>query len=290
MQWRIAIGLLVGCGSVSTKPDAASDGVPGQDSSSAECDRAKPFAAAVQVMGIHDAGFNDNHATLAADELTIYFGSDRAGGGVWHIYTATRLTRSEPFGMPMLLGSTFSMQGEAHPSVSPDGNTIYFDSFRVTAGTVHIFTSTRSSAAVQFPPATMIVGDYLIDPAITSDGSVLYAANLSSGGLVRMDRAGSGFGTPQPVALPSAGSVVSPVTNDDLTMFMSFGDTTGNQIAVTQRASTSVGFPMPMAVAELAITSTLAEPSWFSADGCRLYLTYTMMGGKQTIYVATRPQ
>ena len=105
-----------------------------------------------------------------------------------------------------------------------------------------------------------------------------------------MDRAGTGFGAPQSVALPAQSSLVSPVTNDDLTMFMSFGDSVGATIAVTQRASKTTAFPAPAAVAELLIGATVAEPSWLSPDGSRLYLTYGMSSGKQSIYVATRPQ
>src|SRR5262249_47027874 len=162
------------------------------------------------------------------------------------IFTATRQKASDPFNTPALLGDVFSNEGESHPSVSPDGNTIYFDSFRVTTGTVHIFTSTRSSAAVVFPTATKIDGDFLTDPGITADGAVLYAANLSTGALVRLDRMGTGFGPPQGVAIPATSSIVSPVTNDDLTMFLSFGDTVGGSIGVTRRASKTAAFSMAM--------------------------------------------
>jgi Tol biopolymer transport system component len=295
MYWRgcVAIVVGVGCGSVKATPDGSvssdSSMQTGDAPPAPACDLGKPFGAATQVPVLHDSAGNDTHATLTADELTIYFASDRMGNNIWHLYTSTRTSTNAAFATPTLLSSTYTQQGESHPSISPDGNTIYFDSFRVQAGTVHIFTATRSSAAVNFPTATMITGDFLIDPAITTDGSVLYAANLSSGGLVRMDRNGSGFGTPQSVALPTSSSTVSPVTNDDLTMFMSFGDSVGATIAVTQRASKTTAFPAPAAVSELQIGATVAEPSWLSADGCRLYLTYGMASGKTSIYVATRP-
>jgi hypothetical protein len=77
-----------------------------------------------------------------------------------------------------------------------------------------------------------------------------------------MPRSGATFGAQETVALPVQSSVVSPVTRDELTMYFSLGDTVGS----------------------------LAEPSWISRDGCRLYLTYTQASGKPTIYVATRPR
>ena len=211
--------------------------------------------------------------------------------GIFHIYTATRDTRDGTFSNPGLAGPTFSDQGESHPSVSPDGNTLYFDSFRVTTGTIHAFTTHRSNPGVVFPTPSKIDRDFVIDPAITDDGNVLYVANLSSGLLERMTRSGTTFVNPETVSIPVQNSIVSPVTRDELTMFISLGDTTGNDIYVATRATTS----SPWAAAEvkeLAVTPapSLAEPSWISKDGCRLYLTTVMSGGKSAIYVATRPR
>ena len=147
-----------------------------------------------------------------------------------------------------------------------------------------------SSAGVVFPAATMIGGDFLIHPAITADGAALFASNLSSGGLVRLDRQGSGFGAPQMVDIASTMSIVSPVTNDDLTMFLSIGDTTGHEISVSKRASKTTSWPAPVTVAELKTSAAVAEPSWLSADGCRLYVTYSLGSGTTAIHVATRPR
>jgi len=71
---------------------------------------------------------------------------------------------------------------------------------------------------------------------------------------------------------------------------VSFGDTVGSKIAVSKRASKTVGFPAATAVAELDTGAAVAEPNWLSADGCRLYLTYTAAGAKTAIFVATRPK
>ncbi len=285
---------------VKSGDDLASECVPGSDADAgpdaaapaSACDVTRPFAPAVEIPGIHEPGANDVHATLTDDELTIFFASDRANttAGKMHIYSATRRTVNTAFGTPAMIGSLFSDPGESNPSVSPDGNTLYFDSFRVAQGHVHIFTSTRASPTVVFSPGTMIAGDFLVGPSVTADGTVLYAASLSSGVLVRLDREGEGFGTPQMVAFPMALGAVSPVSRDDLTLFMSQGDTTGHSILVTQRASTATPFPQPTAVTELATTATVAEPSWISRDGCRLYLRYQAAGDKSRIYVATRPR
>lgn len=194
------------------------------------------------------------------------------------------------FSTPTLVGATYSDQGESHPSISPDGNTIYFDSFRTMAGTVHIFTSTRSNPGVVFPMPTMIVRDFVISPAITDDGKVLYVSNLSSGLLERMVKTGTMFGSPETVATPLQSSVTAPVTRDELTLYLSLGDTTGNDIYVAKRSSVNAAWPMPTEITELKTSAVQAEPSWISADGCRLYLTYAQSGGQAIIYVATRPK
>ena len=151
-------------------------------------------------------------------------------------------------------------------------------------------TCTRTNVAVDFATPTQITGDFLIHPALTADGGVLYAANLSTGRLSRMEKVGNGFGPPQNVAIPGSTSVVSPVTNDDLTVFLGRGDSVGSEIIATQRPTTGDAFPEPTQVTELKTAATIAEPSWLSPDGCRLYLTYGDAGGKTTIHVATRPK
>lgn len=77
---------------------------------------------------------------------------------------------------------------------------------------------------------------------IVDDGNALYAANLSSGLIVRMPRSGTTFGAPETVALPVQSSVVSPVTRDELTMYFSLGDTVGNDIYVAKRISTTAAW------------------------------------------------
>lgn len=286
----------VGCGSVNpVTPDAAT----GEDAASADapgpaCDLAKPFDAAVVVPGLHDPLADDLHATLTDDELTAYFASNRANtaGSVFHIYAATRATITAGFDMPMQVGPLFSTEGESHPAISADGNTIFFDSFRTSTGggVVHMWTSTRSNAGVAFSTPVQVRGENLIAPAITGDGTALYVSNLNSGLLSRLPTAGGAFGVIETVSVPYQFSVTSPVTRDELTLYLSEGDTTGHLILSSKRASKTAAWPAATSVTELSTGAALAEPSWISADGCRLYLTYQASAGKSTIYVATRPK
>jgi hypothetical protein len=286
-------GLLAACGEVTGTPgvDASADTAAdtAADMAGPACDVTKPFGQAIEVPGLHDPLANDVHATLTDDELTVYFGTNRLDhSGIMHIFSSTRATRDAGFPMPMLVGPTFSDEGESHPSISPDGNTIYLDSSRLIPGS-NLFLSTRSNAGVVFPMPTKITGDFLIGPGITDDGNALYSANLSSGLIVRMPRAGLTFGGQETVALAVQSSVVSPVTRDELTLYFSLGDTVGNDIYVAKRSSTSAAW-VASEVTELKISAGLAEPSWISRDGCRLYLTYRQGSGNSIISVATRPR
>jgi hypothetical protein len=309
MVYRLTMlvaGLAVACGSVKDPPvgqdaspsvdaavddgamvDAAIDGPP------PACDLTKPFGTPMPVPGIHDPLGNDVHASLTADELNIYFASDRTDHTNFHIYTATRDSRTADFSGIGLAPGTFSMAGESHPSISSDGNTIFFDSFREppTTGSVHVFRSTRANASVQFPTPMSLADNSLIAPAILGDGSALYVANLENGGLSRLDRMGSGFSAPQNVALNHPFSVKSPVTRDDLLLLMSEGASTGNKILFTRRTSVTQPWPAPMPLAEIQPTAVLAEPSWISPDGCRLYLTLQATStDRSRIFFATRPR
>ncbi|HMG51869.1 MAG TPA: hypothetical protein VK601_00275, partial [Kofleriaceae bacterium] len=248
----------------------------------------------IEVPGLNDPTGDDVHATLSDDERTVYFGSSRnspAGAApIYHIYFATRTTRDGVFGKVDPVGPTFSTEGETNPSISRDGNTLYFDSFRGQG--VHLWTSTRSNPGIAFSMPAMITADPLVAPSVTDDGKVLYVANLSFGSLSRLAFAGGAFGNPETVAVPGGLSITTPVTRDELTLYLSIGDTTGHEIQVTKRASLTSPWPMPSEVTELKINadSDNAEPSWISADGCRIYLRYRLGSEKSKIYLATRPK
>jgi hypothetical protein len=307
----LVVGVLaVGCGNVNDLPvgqdasplvDAAIDDAVMADASvdgppPPPCDLTKAFGTPMDVPGIHDPLGDDVGAALSADELTIYFASNRFDHMKFHIYTATRSSRDGAFPMPAIAPGTFSDEGESHASVSPDGNTIFFDSFRPVpmpaSGMFHVFRSTRANASVQFPTPVALTGDFIIFPSVLADGSAVYVTNLVNGVLARADRMGSGFGDPQNVPLSGfPNSVTSPVTRDDLTLYMSLGETAGNGILVTKRNSVTVPWPKPIPLAEIQPTSVLAEPSWISPDGCRLYVTLQATSDdKAKIFVATRPR
>lgn len=280
-----------GCGqvaAVTTHDAGTTDTTPAVDAPQPPCDLNKPFGTPTQVPGIHDSSADDVHATLTGDELTIYFGSNRGSAqGPFHIWRATRATKDSVFGAPAQLNETFMPNGESEPSVTPDGNTIYFD-----AGFV-IYTSTRSSAAVVFPTPSPInsTSEANYGPSVTADGSAIYVENLNNGVIARIDKTATGFSDRQTVPLGGGFSVTSPATSDDLTLFFSIGEMIGSDIQVSTRASKTVSFPTALEVAELKTPNDATSAvSWVSADGCRVYMNRQLSatGSRSIIYVADR--
>jgi len=126
--------------------------------------------------------------TLTADELTIVFaGSNLVGGrGGYDLWTATRPNRESAFSNVRNLSEINSTDWDYHPSISPDGLTLYFGSRR--NGWSQIFQATRSSGDALFDPPELLPlfpdqpTVYLEYPSITSDGKTLYFAKRKLGG------------------------------------------------------------------------------------------------------------
>lgn len=87
----------------------------------------------------------DGWPSLASDDRTLYFESDRSGNG--EIYVTTRPARGMPFGAPMLVPE-LSGPGNANdgmPEISRDGTELYFTSDRAgTLGSFDLYVVTRS--------------------------------------------------------------------------------------------------------------------------------------------------
>jgi hypothetical protein len=99
-RWLV-VGLVAsGCGSVASMQV---DALPSPDSETSRCNPTAPFGAPVPLTNLNSPG-NDAGAWLTADELTLYFASDRSGGvGSFDIYVATRTSIDAVFSSPNLV-------------------------------------------------------------------------------------------------------------------------------------------------------------------------------------------
>ncbi len=73
---------------------------------------------------------NGSYISVSADELELYFHSDRAGGlGYEDLWVSTRQSIHDPWGSPTNLQTVNSSYREAFPCISRDGLTLYFCDF-----------------------------------------------------------------------------------------------------------------------------------------------------------------
>ena len=69
--------------------------------------------------------------SISADDLTLFFRSDRPGYGDHDLYVTMRATTSDPWSMPVNLGPTVNSSSvDDAPSISDDGSTLFFQSDR----------------------------------------------------------------------------------------------------------------------------------------------------------------
>jgi hypothetical protein len=107
------------------------------------------WSAPVNLGPVVNSASNDNNATLTADELTMYFTSDRPGGlGLADIWVTRRASRSSPWEPPVNLGppvNTAFIDGAS--ALSPDGHLLFIHSNRPgTMGGNDIWLAHRSGS------------------------------------------------------------------------------------------------------------------------------------------------
>ena len=91
----------------------------------------EPFGEPVNLGSNVNSWVRDYSPSVSPDELTIYFASSRSGGpGGSDLYVTTRNSTSEPFGPPQIVANVNTSVRDANPSISSDGLTLFFDSWR----------------------------------------------------------------------------------------------------------------------------------------------------------------
>ena len=104
---------------------------------------------------------NEQGPTLSEDGLSLYFGSDRAGGsGAFDIWVAERACRDCPWQAPVNVGSAINGTGsESGPGLSADGHLLFFTSTRTGgAGGQDLYVSYRADVHDTFgwgPPSSV---------------------------------------------------------------------------------------------------------------------------------------
>jgi hypothetical protein len=289
-------------GDVDADADAAEAGGDSKDAGPVvpPCDLSKPYGNITLVRGLESpAGKYSALVTFSPDELTAYFGSNR--GGATSVYVATRGARTAAFLTPSWVPNV--NKADTHstgPTVTADGLTMYFETFRSLHTTIWVSKRDTTDALWSLPviASALSPDDGTSDgrPYVSADGKVVYfhssRVTNTSLHIMRAEMGPNGFGKPVLASVPAypAWDVEPVVSSDDLTLFYGSnrsgdGAQGGYDIWSSHRASTSEPFPEPVNVKELNTTDD-DMPSWISPDSCRFYFEHRNEG---TLYVASKP-
>ncbi len=134
---------------------------------------------------------NDRNPDISADDLTLYFVSNRPGGyGDTDFWVTTRTTKNANWGTPVHLGSTVnSSSAERQPTISDDGLWLFFHSNRPGgSGGEDIWVSTRATTDDNWGTSvnlgsTVNSSAHEFHPDISRDGSTLYFGSTRPGGI-----------------------------------------------------------------------------------------------------------
>jgi len=293
--------LSISCGNVdNTTPDPSlhSDAGPQK-----RCDLSRPFSPPTLVSGLNSDSVDWN-AQLTADELLVFFSSNRSGSAGFDIYWAKRATREESFGPPVRLTSVDTAADERTPAPTADGLTLYF--FRND----DIYVTTRSSRDADFgaasPVSAVNTTNSENDVYVTDNGIYFNRTTPSGYVILRSRRLPSGdLATPEIVAELSSSaspaqtsiSVGHPVLSmgERVIFYYSNRSDGGNigkaDIWMSSRISNTGIFENQADISELNSAANDA-PNWLSLDGCVLYLESDRSGGigSSDLYVAERPR
>jgi Tol biopolymer transport system component len=202
------------------------------------------------------SGEGGNGLSISADELSIYFESDRSGGyGNTDLWVATRATKNDDWTESVNLGSVVNGSAQENsPSISADGLSLYFSSNRSgTVGNMDLWVSTRE----------MTIDDW---GAPSNLGSVVNSSNAD---------------------------YMSHISADGLSLYFSSerpGGLGNRDLWVSTRATTDDEWGEPVNLGPTVNTSSNERRMWISSDGLMLLLQSDRPKGSGAvdIYMTTR--
>jgi len=142
-----------------------------------------PWGTPVNLGPIVNSSSREGNQCISADNLSLYFYSDRSGGyGLIDLWVTTRETTDADWGSPINLGPPVnSSASESGPSLSADGLSLFFTAnYRSdTYGSSDLYMTTRTSTSDPWGPVINLGPNVNSssgegDPSISTDGSTLY--------------------------------------------------------------------------------------------------------------------
>jgi len=239
----------------------------------------------------------DSTPSISADGLSLYFSSKRSGEWA-DLWVTTRPTVSDPWDPPVNLGPPInSASTEDTPSISADGLTLYFSSYR-PSGKMDIWIATRQTtddewgAPVNLGPT---INSSALDwsPSISADGLELFMHSdrpSSYGGdelwVARRETTNDEWGSPVnlgPTVNSRSLDATPSISADGLLLFFQSNRPGGYggpvDIWVTSRPTTYADWGTPVNLGPVINSSHFDGNPTISADGSTLYFVSNRSDG-----------
>jgi hypothetical protein len=246
-----------------------------------------------------NSSFLDSTPGISADGLSLYFSSTRSGGWA-DLWITTRATISDPWDPPVNLGPMVSSSyTDDTPSISYDGLTLYFSSFRPGGlDSMDLWIATRQTTDDQWgapvnlgPTINSLSFDW--SPSISADGLLLVFSSKRPDGVGKGDlwmtrRSTIDDPWPEPVNLgPPVNSqsveATPSISADGLLLFFQSNRTGGYggqvDIWVVRRKTTDDPWSEPVNLGPVINTFGYDGTPSISADGSTLYFASNRPGG-----------
>jgi hypothetical protein len=229
-----------------------------------------PFGTPAPVTAVNTDSFETSSA-ISTDGLTLWFGSDRAGGlGANDIWVTQRATRASAWSTPVDVvplntpADDIPRPPGEHALVMPMASTKVTD-HNPAAGNYQTYLATRATPAASFGPPVAIpelddADRSTVDGFLTDDGLTMFFSSA-----------------------PLAESADAAVTASDGGRSGDAGVANSDLFAAWRR-STSEPFSVPLPLDDLNTSADERDP-WLSPDGTTLYFT-SDRSGVLNIYTA----
>jgi hypothetical protein len=194
---------------------------------------------------------NDNDPSVSADQLSLYFHSNRSGATT-DLFVATRASTSVPFGAAVPVTTLdLAKANEAHAYYRSAGAELWFVSDRDGgAGGFDIYVAKRTDGGFAAPKRVVELSSTAQDwqPQPSEDGLTMLFASDRDGGAGKMD------------------------------------------LWLARRADAAAPFGKPTPLTELN-SANIEQAGWLSADGCRIWFSSGRGAAdvRQRIFHAERP-
>jgi hypothetical protein len=274
---------VIGCGRIDFHPLVDGGGNSGLDAPVDACTFG-PWSPPVAITELN-TGNVEYGGQIAADGLTLYFDSDRTGGG--DLYVATRLSRTAAFAAPVRLTSLATATKEGDASPRRDQLELVYSDYASEC----LLDARRATIADPFGTATQAICS-ASGAFISRDGLTLYYNTFTDafgeGELSVTTRASEAdpFAAGQPIAeLAGVANEGYPaLSGDELTMYFESGEPL--DIYETTRASPTSpwGTPTPLATINTAMEDGDVS---ITTDGTELFFE-SDRDGNPDLFHATR--